>query len=66
MKMKAVLPVVLLLAACGGPESESEEETPKGGVIGETYVESLGKAEAVEDLVEDRKKELDDALDGAE
>ncbi len=66
MNMKASLPIVLMLAACGGAEPETEEETPRGGVIGETYVESLDKAEAVEDLVEERKKELDEALDGAE
>ena len=51
----------LLLAACGG---ESDGQAP-GGLIGETYVESLAEAEAVEDLVLERKDRLDAALEDA-
>lgn len=51
----------LLLAACGG-ESDGQA---RGGVIGETYVESLAEAEAAEDLVLERKDRLDAALEDA-
>ena len=50
-----------LLAACGG---ESDGQAP-GGLIGETYVESLAEAEAVEDLLLERKDRLDAALEDA-
>lgn len=50
-----------LLAACGG---ESDGPAP-GGLIGETYVESLAEAEAVEDLLLEHKDRLDAALEDA-
>ena len=50
-----------LLAACGG---ESDGQAP-GGLIGETYVESLAEAEAVEDLLLEHKDRLDAALEDA-
>ena len=54
----------LLLAACG--TEQSEEEKPKGGVIGEAYVESLEEAEAVEDLAKERADRLQEEIDGAD
>ena len=61
----------LLLAACGGaaddaPADAEETDASRGGVIGETYVDALEKAEAVEDLAKDRKEALDEAADSPE
>ena len=63
----------VLLAACGGDagnasdgKAESRESDAKGGVIGEAYVESLDKAEAVEDLALEQKQRTDEALEEAE
>ncbi len=67
--MKAVHWFVLgaLLAACSGErEGDTEDEdTARGGVIGEAYVESLEEAEAVEDLVLEQKDRIDAALEEA-
>ncbi len=61
----------LLLAACGdraddAPADATETDDARGGVIGETYVDALEKAEAVDDLARERKEALDEAADPAE
>ncbi len=56
----------LLLQACGGTSDSNDEETPKGGVIGEAYIESLEEAEAVEDLALERVDRLNEEIDAAE
>ncbi len=65
--------LAVLLAACGGDagettdaEAESRDADARGGVIGEAYVESLDKAEAVEDLALEQKERIDEALEEAD
>ncbi|MEM8816682.1 MAG: hypothetical protein AAFX56_13170 [Pseudomonadota bacterium] len=65
MKIWMGLIAVLLASACGSAE-DTAEEAGKGGVIGESYVESLEEAEAVEDLVLEQKQRVDEALEEAE
>lgn len=59
------LSTAFLLTACGGADSDDEDK-PKGGVIGEAYVESLEEAEAVEDLAIERADRLQEEIDKAE
>ena len=71
MKTGLIALAGLLLAACGGatddaPADAKETEDARGGVIGETYVDALEKAEAVEDLARERKEALDEAVDSPE
>ena len=54
-----------LAAACTSGDRE-EEEKPKGGVIGEAYIESLEEAEAVEDLAIERSDRLAEEIEAAE
>ena len=63
----------VLLAACSSDagkstdgEAGSRESDATGGVIGEAYVESLEKAEAVEDLAVEQKQRIDEALEEAD
>ncbi len=65
MKTIQLLALGLLLAACGGSGDEEDAEEPRGGVIGEAYVESLEEAEAVEDLALEQKDRVDAALEEA-
>ena len=65
MKTLFALIGALLLTACGG-ETNRDEETPKGGVIGEAYIESLEEAEAVEDLAIERSDRLAEEIEAAE
>ena len=65
--------VAVLLAACGGDagragdsEADNPEADARGGVIGEAYVDSLDKAEAVEDLALEQKERIDEALEEAD
>ena len=59
------LSTALLLAACGSADQDDEDK-PKGGVIGEAYIESLEEAEAVEDLAIERADRLQEEIDKAE
>ena len=68
MKTLLITLAGLAIAACGGPSEEAPADAPetedtRGGVIGEGYVDSLDKAEAVEDLAIERKAAIDEAAD---
>ena len=65
MKYLPMLLAAFLLSACGD-SSRDNEETPKGGVIGEAYIESLEEAEAVEDLAIERSDRLAEEIEAAE
>ncbi len=57
--------VLLSLGACSEPADTPEPEAydPSSDVIGAPLHEALDKASAVEGLSEDRKRELDEAMD---
>ena len=73
MNRITTIAAALLLAACGGDagkagdsEADNPETDSRGGVIGEAYVDSLEKAEAVEDLALEQKERIDEALEEAD
>lgn len=59
--------VLLSLVACSEPADAPEPEVydPSSDVIGAPLHEALDKASAVEGLSEDRKSELDAAIDAS-
>lgn len=68
MKTLLIAMTGLVLAACGsasddGPADAAEADEARGGVIGEAYVDALDEAEAVDDLANERKKAIDEAVD---
>ncbi len=71
MKTLVIAMLGLPLAACGGGADDTRDDAadtddPRGGVIGEGYVDALDKAEAVDDLAKERKEALDEAVDPPE
>ena len=65
MKYIFLLLGVSFLAGCSSSD-QADEEKPKGGVIGEAYIESLEEAEAVEDLAIERGDRIADEIEAAE
>ena len=60
-----ILPVILLLAGCGGGDSANSDSasSPKDDSVFDPMVGTIDKAKAVEGLSADRKDELDEQID---
>ncbi len=65
MKQVAIMAAALLAAGCGGGDEPAAAENGDNP-LGETYLESLEKAQAVEDQVMESKDRIDAALEEAD
>ncbi len=69
MRYAVLLLSLGIAAACGSPGEKGGSERqrePDGGPIGEAYIDSLERAEAVDELAKERQKRLDDAIEPPE
>ena len=65
MVRSLLLLVVLSLYGCGSESVEEAKDTPEETVF-DDQIQAIDKAKKVEDLVMDRKQEIDDAIEESE
>lgn len=74
MRNLLLIGACLALAACGGPddeaaktdESDTEETYEDRETVFDPMTDTIDRAKEVEELGKDRKKAMDEALEGAE
>lgn len=66
MKSMSLVPLGILLAACGGGDAGQPREPTVGAEIADDYNRQMNEAREVELKLEQQKRELDAAIEAAE